>query len=162
MSEMRPRALWIVAIASLALNLFLIGAVVGALVIGAHKPTRRGEPRPGPALFAAAEALGPEQQRAYHMALRNETRAMAPKLREAREARRSAWRRLGEDPVDQAGAARDLDRARALEVEARGAIERRILAFAATLPPDERAQLAERLSRAAPGPRGEMGRRPPP
>lgn len=159
---MQPRALWIVAIVSLALNLFLVGAVVGALVIGAHKPMRRGDLRPGPALFAAAQELSPEQQRAYHTALRSETRAMAPKLREAREARRSAWRRLGEDPVDQAAAVRDLDRARALEIEARGAIERRLLAFAATLPPSERAKLAERLSRAAPGPRGEGGRRPPP
>lgn len=160
---MQPRALWIVAIVSLALNLFLVGAVVGALVIGAHKPPmRRGEPRPGPALFAAAQALTPEQQQAYRMALRDQSRAMAPKLREAREARRSAWRRLGEDPVDQAAVARDLDRARALEGEARGAIERRLLAFAAALPADERAQLAERLSRAAPGPRGEGGRRPPP
>lgn len=159
---MKPRAIWIVAIVSLAFNLFLVGAIVGALVIGAHRPMLRGEPRPGRALFAAAQDLTPEQQQAYRSALRDQTRAMAPKLREAREARRSAWRRLGENPVDQAAVARDLDRARALEIEARGAIERRILAFAATLPAEDRARFAEHLSRAAPGPGGEGGRRPPP
>jgi uncharacterized membrane protein len=154
---MGRRGVWITLFVSLALNLFLVGAIVGALVIGGRMREVRAEMRrgPGPGLWSAAQGLSPESQRAYHVALRGRSRETGDALRQSREARRAAWARLKAEPFDAAAMQADLDRARALEGQARGGVERRIVEFAATLTPQERVALAEQLARAAPGPRGD-------
>jgi uncharacterized membrane protein len=63
------------------------------------------------------------------------------------------------DPFDAAGTAKTLADARTLEMQARGGIEQKIVEFAATLPVDERAKLAQGLAHATPGPRAVMMRR---
>lgn len=160
---MSRKALLIALFASLALNLFAIGAVVGGLVIGARMHGVREEARRGGApLWAAAQSLEPDQRRAFRTALRRQSMAVAGDLRAARQARREAWLSLGAEPFDAKAAAAELDRARALEAQARAGVEHGIVDFAAGLPPAERARLAEALARSGPpaGPRFRRGPSP--
>ncbi|MEO8113664.1 MAG: periplasmic heavy metal sensor, partial [Phenylobacterium sp.] len=119
-------------------------------------------PRPAPPLWAAAAALPPEHREAYRTLLRAEAQSVAPKLRAARMSRRDAWGRFAAVPFDAAGLAQDLARARALEQDARSQLEARIVTYAATLPPGERASLGEALQRPARAqrPGSPAGRRP--
>jgi uncharacterized membrane protein len=112
-------------------------------------------------MMAAAAALPESQQAAYREALRAEAVRVGPQLRQARQVRREAWTRLGADSVDMAGISADLDRARALELQARADVDRVILGFAAKLPAADRARLGQALAQP---PRGGMrpAPRPPP
>jgi uncharacterized membrane protein len=153
----------IVLFVSLACNLFLVGAVVGGLVVGARfRAAPMMEGRGGAPLLRAADGLAPEQRRAYRQALRGEAGPMAGALREARRARQDAWRGLTREPFDEAQTIADLDRARAREMEARAGVERRVVHFAGTLTPQERARFAEGLTRAGPRGRRPEGHLPPP
>lgn len=146
---MSRRTLYILLFASLALNLFILGAVAGAAFLGG----RFHHPRPGrgaPPMFAAAAVLSEPERGAYVDALRGAAAEAGPKLRQARAIRREAFQRLGADPVDSAGVMADLDQARALETQARQAVDQRIVNFTAQLPAADRARLAQAL--AAPPP----------
>jgi uncharacterized membrane protein len=146
----RPRPILLVV--SLALNLFLIGTVVGGLVVGQRLRAMRPPPeRGGPALWVAARGLPPEHRDAYREVLRGEGGEVRLKLRAAREARTEAWKTLGQEPFDAEAVRQRLAAARAQDAAARKELEDRLVAFAAGLPADERAKLAEGL--AQPGPR---------
>lgn len=154
---MSPRGLTIALIVSLAVNLFVLGAVAGGFFI-AHRlhqaaPTMRSG---GPPLWRAGDALPPLHRSQFRTVLRGQAAQARAHMLEAREARAAAWRRLGDDPLDAASVEGDLDRARAVEMQARTAVERQVVRFAAELPPAERRRLAEGLARSAPGPGGPM------
>lgn len=155
---MSRRALIVALVVSVAMNLFLVGVIAGALRFAGpmHGPGLR---PPGP-LWAAADGLSPERRRAYRQALRGEVGGVGGKLFEARRARRAAWLSLSAEGFDPAAVAAALQRARTLEFAARGDVEGRVVAFAATLTPAERAILAKGLARARPGRRPGLG--PPP
>ena len=156
------RTLTVALVASVALNLFVIGAVVGGVVVGHRvREAAQGPERPRQPLWRAADALPPERQRAYRQLLRAEAGGVGGQMREARQARRDAWADLGAQPLDGPAISRRLAEARALEMTARGGVEDRIVAFAATLPPAERAELAKGLTRSGPGGRGPRERRRP-
>lgn len=159
---MSQRSLLIALFVSLAVNLFAIGAVIGGLVVAGRVGERLDSIRPGPpAVFGAAEALPPERQDAYRQALRGEAGQVRRTLREAGEARREAWRTLGETPLDTTAVRRDLARAQAIEAEARRAVEDRVIDFAATLEEDERRAFAEALARPPRHMERRRGDRPP-
>jgi uncharacterized membrane protein len=144
---MRPRTLYILLFVSLAVNLFVVGAAVGALVLGAHFHGMIGRgPRGGVPMMAAARSLPADQAEAYRQMLRGEVEAVGPKMRQARQLRRAALARLGSDPLDAGAILRDLDAARSLESEARGQIDHRIVDFAYRLPPDQRARFGQALA----------------
>jgi len=156
------RTLYIVLFASLAVNLFAVGLGAGAFFFGErlrphHPPPFRG----GPPMMAAAAALPDNSRAAYREAISAEALAVRPKLRDARQLRHDAWMKLAADSVDADTVAADLDRARALESEARAAIDRRVVDFAARLPAAERAPFAQALAmppqRRGRGGRGEGG-----
>jgi uncharacterized membrane protein len=145
----RPRPILLVV--SLALNLFLIGTVVGGLVVGQRLRAMRPPPeRGGPALWAAARGLSPAHRDAYREVLRGEGGEVRSKLRAAREARMQAWKTLGQEPFDAGAVRQRLAAARTQDTAARQELEDRLVAFAASLPADERVKLAEGLSQ--PGP----------
>jgi uncharacterized membrane protein len=152
---MGRRGLLIALIVSVAVNLFAVGAVVGALVLGPrmHMVVR------GPPFWTAAAELPPARREAYRKMLRSDAGEVREAMREARRARRDAWRSLGEPDSQPSAVAARLDHARQLEMRARSMVERRILDFAATLPPEERAILAEGLAKS--GPRFRREGRPP-
>jgi uncharacterized membrane protein len=135
---MSRKTLIILLFVSLAVNLFVLGAFAGVALTRFRPPPPQhfGQGRPG--LAAAAAALTPEQREAWRQALRNQAQDSAPKLRESRMVRRQAWEGLGAEPLDAATIRADLSRSRQLEQEAREAMDERMVAFAATLSPQER------------------------
>jgi uncharacterized membrane protein len=145
---MRQRTLLILLFVSLAVNLFVVGALVGALVLGArlHGLVGRGPRLGGPPMAVAARVLSPDQAQAFRQMLREEASAVGPKIRQARQLRRDALGRLAGEPLDPQPILRDLGSARALEAEARGEVDQRIVEFAARLPADQRARLGEALA----------------
>jgi len=151
---MSRRALLVALIVSAAVNLFAVGAVVGAFILGPRFHDAGPMMRRGPPLWAAAAELPPERRAAYRQALMGEGDAVRASLRAARRARQETWLSLGGPEFDPKAAAARLEHARDLEMQARGAVERRVLDFAATLPPAERAALAKGLARSGPGRRG--------
>lgn len=154
------RTLTVALVASVALNLFVIGAVVGGVVVG-HRVREVAQVRDGARqpLWRAADGLSPEHQRAYRQLLQAEAGGVGGQMRQARQARREAWSGLTAQPLDGPAISRRLAEARALEMTARAGVEDRIVAFAATLSPAERAELAKGLARSGPGGRGGRERR---
>lgn len=134
---------------SLALNVFIGGAFVGA-----HLQKTK-EPAPAPVLaagqrnpiIAAIRELPPEYQQAWRDQGPEHARAYGPKAREARRLVRETMQSLGSDPFDTEAALAALARARGLEHEARMAMDRRLVTFAAGLPQAERKRFGEALAR---------------
>jgi uncharacterized membrane protein len=154
------RTLLVALFVSLAVNLFVLGALAGVYLFGPRLHHRPPEFRGGgPPMMAAAAALPEDQRAAYHEALRAEAMRVGPQLREARQIRRQAWARLAADPVDGGAITADLDRSRALETQARADVDHAILGFAVKLPAAERARLGQAL--AEPPRRGRRGAGPP-
>lgn len=147
---MNARGLLFGLLASLALNLFLVGLGVGAWALGPRlmRPApvvAQGPGRPPLPFWATARALSPQYRPAFNAALRKALTARAGDLREARAIKRRAFDAMASSDFDAAKVSAELDRARDLEVGARARLERDMVAFAATLPPDERANLAEAM-----------------
>jgi uncharacterized membrane protein len=144
---MSRRTLLIVLFISLAVNLFLVGGVVGGLVVGQRlrhdRPpmTRMNQP-----VWAAAQALSPEQGKAYRTMLRSEGMEARTAIRQAREERMQAWRTLAAEPFDPALTKQRLAQVRSQEAETRGQIDGRIVDFAAGLTPSDRQKLATALA----------------
>jgi len=149
---MSRRTLAVILFISLAVNVFLIGAVVGGLVVGqrVHHQRPAMMARGGQPLWAAANELPPEQRRAYRRLLRGEAGEVRAGMLAVQAARAEAWRGLAAEPFDAAAAKRKLDMARVQETQVRAGVESRIIDFAAGLPPAERARLAAGLAESRP------------
>lgn len=133
---------------SLALNLFLVGLGIGALVFGGGKREPDAEAVAGPRrapLWMAGRGLSEAYRPAYREVLMQATREARPDLIESRRLKRRAFDAMATTPYDAQAVAADLEKARALEFKARTRLERDIAAFAATLPPDERSALSDSL-----------------
>ena len=80
---MSRRGLLIALIVSLALNVFVLGGLAGALLMGVHPP---GGPPPGgpPRLAAMGEALSPAHRQAWEQTLKTAVGISRPKLQQAR------------------------------------------------------------------------------
>lgn len=146
---MKGRGLLIALVVSLAANLFLVGLGAGALLFGhrggeASAPVQPGGRGRAP-LWMAARGLSEQYRPAYRQVLRNAMRETRGDLAEARRLKRGAFDAMASDPYDPKAVAADLERARGLEFKARTRLEQDIATFAATLPPAERAALAESL-----------------
>jgi len=144
---MSRKTLLIVLFVSLAVNLFLVGGVIGGLVVGQRlRPDRPPMARMNQPVWAAAQVLGPEQARAYRTMLRGEGMEARTVMRQTREARAQAWRTLGAEPFDPATTKQRLAEIRAREADTRGEIDGRIVDFAGGLAPAERQKLATALA----------------
>jgi uncharacterized membrane protein len=149
---MSRKILYAALFGSLALNLFIGGALAGAK-FAEHRPHRKdaGEQRGGggggrnPVMLAVRE-LSPESQAAWRKEAA-EGQAIAPQMREARELARSTMRGFAAPDFDKEAAYANFKRARGLEYEARLAMDRRLVDFAAGLSADERAKFGEALGR---------------
>jgi uncharacterized membrane protein len=150
---MTPRAVWIALFASLAFNVFALGAFVGLRLAEAHAPIREGEPaasaRGRNPLAEAVRALPPEAQIAWRAQNRTFMETAGPEIRESRRLTREALRGLGAEPFDPTAATAALQRARDAERDSRSAMDRRLIAFTAHLPPEDRRAFAEALARGA-------------
>ena len=144
---MSRRTLLIVLFVSLAVNLFLVGGVVGGLVVGQRlRPDRPPMTRMNQPVWAAAQALSPEQAQAYRTMLRSQGPEARTVMRQSREERAQAWRTLSAEPFDPALTKQRLAQVRTREAEARGQIDGRIVDFAAGLTTAERQKFAKALA----------------
>jgi uncharacterized membrane protein len=148
---MDRRILFAVLFASLALNVFVLGAFVGARLSGgrlAPQPAAVAqEARARNPVLAAVRALPPDAQAAWRAQMPGFARDYGPRMREARRLTRQTMHSFGREPFDADAALADLQKARAIEYAGRQEMDRRIVTFAATLPPAERAQFGEALAR---------------
>jgi uncharacterized membrane protein len=153
---MGRRWLLIGLFASVALNLFIVGGLVGAALSGVRLRPPPPEPRGRAPMAMVIRELPPEQQDAWREQGRAFAEANRPRFREARQLSRRAAERFGEQPFPRDAILADLKRARALEQETRVANDERVVSFAAGLPPEQRVVLSRALR-----PPGGSGRRGP-
>ena len=149
-----PAALFV----SLALNVFVMGAFVGLHMAGGKPQGPPPDLRPRNPVAAATRTLSPEQQAAWRAQMPEFAQTFGPKVREARRLSRETMRSFGDEPFDAEAKLAALRQARALEQESRVEMDRRLVTFAATLPPADRARFGEALARPPLG-RGRPGRR---
>lgn len=144
--------------ASLALNLFVIGAVAGAagmqarLTKKAPETSTRGNTS---ALMRAAEVLPPAKREAYIARLKTEGENAQADFKAARAARVRASDLIAAQNYDQRRIEDLLAEARTHDVLARTRFESAVVQFAASLTPAERKVLGERLSPSYHPPRPE-------
>lgn len=138
---MTTRTLKIALGISLLVNLFLAGALIGG---AAWIRTRQPMIAAGSLRIAGAE-LPPDQRRAFRAALRQTRMSLKDTTNDARLARGQAAALLRRPVLDQAALGAALARLRADEMAVRTAVEQQAIAFAATLPPSDRALLADRM-----------------
>jgi uncharacterized membrane protein len=140
---MSPRTLKTLCAVSILLNIFLLGAAIGgaAWVRARHPMIGAGS------LRIAGSELQRDERRAFRSALRDARREMRPTALAGRQAREEAAALLSAPTLDQAKLTDALARIRAADIAIRAHVEARAIAFAATLPPDERAKLAEGIER---------------
>lgn len=141
-----PAALFV----SLALNLFIGGALLGA-----HLATERAEKaaeaqrqKPRSALQVAVRSLPPEAQAAWRAQMPSYTEVYGPKSREAKALLADTVASFGRDPFDPQATLANLGKVREANAEARRELDRRIVTFAATLPADQRARFGLALAKA--------------
>ena len=147
---MKGRWTIILLVASLALNLFLIGAAAGVIALGARIAEASPVARPGPVLRRAAMALTPENRRSFVAVLRESGQAARPTTQQARQLRREAGASVGDTTFDAAAAKAKLGEARTLDQASRARIEDAVIDFAASLPTDERKRFGAAMARAIP------------
>jgi len=157
---MTSRGLKIALAISLALNVFAVGAVVGAGYMR-HRLVEPPRGERGPPLMRVGERLPEAKRAAFRARMRQEGMTARPLMREAREARREAIALFGQPQFDAAAASAALARARQAEFTARGRFETAMTEFATTLTPQERAELAKSIRSDGRGRGGGDGRRGP-
>lgn len=136
---------------SLILNVFVAGALVGARL----KPDHSGRPsmaqvperRDRIPVMAAIRTLSPEAQAAWRAQSSAFIEVHGPALRETRQVSQAAIQGLAAEPFNATAAIASFERARDLEHKNRLVMDRRLVAFAATLSPADRASLARALAR---------------
>ena len=150
---MNGKGLAIALAASLALNIFVLGAVAGAYGTRVRTEQQRAAPGGNP-MMRAGDRLPEGPREAYRLRLREQSQATQPLLREAREARMDAARALAADKFDAAAVTAAFARARTADLQARERLEASVVQFAAGLSTDERRALAQGLRQPPRGGRG--------
>jgi len=125
---------------SLALNVLIIGAVVGAFLVGRHHGDH-GRWHKGGALAGFAQTLPPERGDAIRQRLESNRATLAPLRKEEREARSAARSVLMSEPFDVEKFKAALERAVDADVKEKRARMAMFAETAATLTPEERRQL---------------------
>jgi uncharacterized membrane protein len=147
---MTSRAIKAVCVGSLALNLFLVGAITG----GAYRwwAAQRTNPAAvgttaaaSTALRYAAQALSPERQRQFLDALRQARRDARPLAQQAREGRREVLRLVAAPQLDRSALDAALAGTRDADRAIRERVEAAVADFVASLTPAERVTFAESL-----------------
>lgn len=142
---MSNRGLIIALAGSMAVNLFVVGLVVGAIGARTRDTVQRPGPGGGNPLMMAGDRLPENVRGQYRAQVRAVSEQALPHLMVARQARQEAARLMTQPDYDAAAVADALKRARDAEVAARGEIEGAVVDFAKDLPRPERRVLAQGL-----------------
>lgn len=113
----------------------------------APSPPQDGERLARPPLWTAGDQLSPQSRKALRLALRAANQKNQPISRQARAERQAALTALTNPNFDPAEVGKRLTAARTLDIQARANVEAALAAYAATLSPQERAVLAQGLTR---------------
>lgn len=171
---MMDRRTKILVVASLVVNLFLAGALIGVLVIGAQMLDDRGSDRRGPdrqGVWTAFQAIPEARRDELRQMMREPAMAAREDMRAAREARRVASELIKAPTYDAAAVEVALRQAREHDAAARATVDAALATRLAQLSPQERALFAEVMThgrgmrmehRERRGPPGEGGGPPPP
>ena len=132
--------------ASLVLNVFLLGAIVGGAYqwFAARGATGQVQAQQRALRFAAGP-LSAERQTAFVDGLKNARRDGRQFAREGREGRREVLRLLAAPQFDRAALDAALARTRAADSSLRAQVEGSVADFAASLSPAERVKFADSL-----------------
>jgi uncharacterized membrane protein len=158
---MSPRNLKILLAVSVLVNVFVLAAICGGLLMR-HRLLHEMGPGHGNPMIRAAQDMPEPEQQAFHRQMRAVAARALPAMTEARNARNAAADGLVAAKPDAAKIRQDLARARAAETLARGLMEDALVQFAVTLEPKARERMAEGLRRAAPRPGRHMMMEGPP
>ena len=142
---MTSRALKIALVVSLTANVFIVGAVGGAIAMRHRMIEQRARPPMGNPLMRIAEQLPKDVGARYIARVREQSQASRPQMMEARAARTEAAKALTAAQYDPAAVSAALARARAADDATRAALENAVVEFARTLKPEERRVIAQSL-----------------
>jgi uncharacterized membrane protein len=150
----------IVLIASVVANVFLVGALIGALIIGQRLMHDRGDVRRGdrPGMLNAVQSISPERRQMLREVMREQALKAAPDLRAGRQARRAAAELIAAPTYDAVAVERAFKLARDYETTARAKIDAALATRLGQLSPDDRAAFARVMVRGPRGGRGGRGR----
>ena len=135
---MTDRALKIGLGVSLTANLFLVGAIAGALYMQAQKPPASPERGPNAAARGCAEGV---QRGPLRQLICDQGPIVRPIQQDSFEAKRQAMALMTAPTYDRAAIGALFDRSRADDMKVRAQMENTILDFAAKLPADKRERL---------------------
>ena len=136
---------------SLLVNVFAAGAIGGGLFMLSRPAVWRSlTSQPPRQIGGAGSELAPADHERFRDAMQHVFDDSKDLLRTARESRRTAAQLFVQPQFDQAAISVELDRARNADVLLRTRVEAANVAFAATLPADKRALLAQGLARGGP------------
>ncbi len=138
-------------IASLILNLFLIGAIAGGSykLLWSNQASQTGKPGQSTLRFAA-DNLSNEQQHLFKKTLRKARREAKPLLEASKQARVEVLNQISEPNFDRVEILAALARTREADSAVRIHIEESLLNFAQTLSADDRQKLADGLASRGP------------
>ena len=143
---MRSRWLVIGLVASLALNLFLIGAGAGVIALGMRMAREPGAPRPG-ALFWATQGLPQPERHAMRMMLLGLREKEKTETDRSLGLRVAAWDALAAPKPDVATINQDLAASRQTDIGVRTRAEQQIVDYVARMSPADRATFAAGMRR---------------
>lgn len=142
---MRIRWLAIGLFASLALNLFLIGAAAGVIALGLRMARENGNPA---ALVVATRDLPQPDRRNFRQMLAGERAKTAADARRSRDLRVAGWSGLADPKPDTSAIKFELAQSRQIDVGVRTNVEEKIVDYVAALPPNDRAIFAAGMRQA--------------
>ncbi|MGZ8252438.1 MAG: periplasmic heavy metal sensor [Methylophilaceae bacterium] len=141
---------WIL-IASLVLNVFLIGGVAGGVYRMFWSDSAPLSAKAGQrGLRFAAEDLSIERQKEFHKTLREARREARPLIAASKQARTEVRQLVAAPSFDRPAVLAAIAQTREADIALRMRIEETLVNFAATLSQQEREKLAEGLARRGP------------
>jgi uncharacterized membrane protein len=139
---------WLVGgmIASVTLNLFLIGAAAGVIALGRSMARENAGVRPG-ALMIASAGLPQPDRRDFRQMLRQTRAAVIADVGRSRALRVDAWSALGDPKSDPAAIKAKLAQSRQIDTGVRATVEEKLVDYIERLPPADRAAFAAGMRR---------------
>jgi len=131
---------------SVALNVFLLGALIGVGLI-AQKHLRPKPEASGPALMHMIEGLSPASQEAARQILTDAALAGEGDMEQSRQFRQAAADLMLQPSPDPLAIQAEITKARRAEASAKDKIETAVISLLMQLPPAERQKVAEPLLR---------------
>jgi|HubBroStandDraft_1064217.scaffolds.fasta_scaffold26112_1 uncharacterized membrane protein len=145
---MRPNWILVGLIASLVVNLFLIGAVAGVIALGANLAKQSiVAPRVG-TFVIATEALPQPDRRNFRQMLLGVRMDARPETDKSLALRTGAWGAIADAKPDVAAIEQKLAQSRTIDIASRATAEEKVVSYAAGLPQPDRSSFAAGMIRA--------------